>query len=214
MASRRKVETDGIWTPVRTKKIKPNPDNKLNLVLDLDNTLISSLSFKEAAKLKNRKLQYDDMEDYYRVFHRPYLQEFLDYAFSNFHVTIWTAASRDYASFIIDNIILLKKNNNNRKLRMYLYDDNCAQSQKIYNPKSPKDLNYLYHFEGFYPCSTVIMDDLVDVHKANVGRVIKAPYFDAKKDESENDTFLRDIIAPLDRENKKFKQMECRKHDH
>lgn len=204
------------------RQSKKKEDNKLNLVLDLDNTIISSLSFKELdKKIKNRKLSFDDMEDYYRVFHRPYLQEFLDYAFNNFHVSVWTAASRDYASFIIDNIILQNSGRfpnirkTNRKLRMYLWDDNCAESQKIYNSKSPKDLTYLYNFEGFYPCNTMIMDDLVDVHEANEGRVIKAKYFDSKKEESERDTFLKDIIPKLEEVNKKYRNKRtCTLHDH
>ena len=58
---------------------------KMKLFLDLDNTLISSepLCTFDSKKYKNKAVKFDfhDMEDYYVVFERPGLQEFLDYAF-------------------------------------------------------------------------------------------------------------------------------------
>lgn len=194
---------------IKTGKIN---DTRLNLVLDLDNTLISSLSFREVKKVKHRKLIYNDMEDYYRVYSRPYLQEFLDYAFANFHVSVWTAASRDYASFIVDKIVLNGKKD--RKLRIFFYDDNCAESQRIYSPHSPKDLSYAYHFEGFYPCNTIIMDDLEDVKRANKKQTIQVKYFDAKSDSSEIDTFLKDVIPYLEEINRKYRGADCGAHKH
>ena len=42
-----------------------------------------------------------DFDYYYVVFERPYLQSFLDYIFDKFNVYVWTAASKDYALYII-----------------------------------------------------------------------------------------------------------------
>ena len=55
----------------------------VNLVLDLDQTLISAeaseeLDFKKY-KEKSKLFRSDDMDGYYMVYSRPYLQEFLDY---------------------------------------------------------------------------------------------------------------------------------------
>jgi len=169
----------------------------------------------EIKKLKNidkRKLEYKTMEDYYRVYERPHLKAFLSYVFKNFDVTVWTAASRDYASFIIENIIM--KGYPNRKLKMFLYDVNCDESQEFYNKKSPKDLRYLYNFSGYHPCNTVIVDDLPDVYKANPKQTIRAQYFDVKKDSSEKDTFLLDAIATLDVLNEKYLSSGCSYHKH
>jgi len=188
---------------------------RLQVVLDLDNTIISSLSMREVKKLKNidnRKLNYKTMQDYYRVYERPHLKTFLDYVFKHFDVTVWTAASRDYASFIIDNIIL--RGHPNRKLKMFLYDANCDESQEFYNKNSPKDLRYLYNFTGYHPCNTVIVDDLKDVYKANPKQTIRAHYFDAKKDVSEKDTFLLDAIATLEDLNEKYLDSGCSYHKH
>ncbi len=193
--------------------------DKINLILDLDNTLISSVTMKEFKKIKNRKLKYKTMENYYQVYMRPHLSEFLKYAFNNFNVSIWTAASRDYAMFIIEHIILdyslhdpssIKK----RKLKMILYDDNCDQSQKYFDKKSPKDLRYLYNFQGYYPCNTIIMDDLPLVYKANSNQTIRAPYFDALKSASENDEFLKEAIIRLEKLKKTYDKNGCTSHIH
>jgi TFIIF-interacting CTD phosphatase-like protein len=209
--------------------------SKINLVLDLDNTLISSISFREMKRLKNldkRKLKYKVMHKDYRVYYRPYLAEFLEYAFANFHVTVWTAASRDYAAFIIDNILIdekpvtssvhdpryIKTNIRGRviprQLKMFLYDENCDQSQKFFDKDSPKDLRYLHNFEGYRPCNTIIMDDLPEVYDANPKHTLRAPYFDAKKEESEEDTFLLEAIEKLKEIKKKFDVEGCPSHNH
>jgi hypothetical protein len=192
----------------------PQNNKKLQVVLDLDNSIISSLSLEEIKKMKNidsRKLTYHVMEGYYRVYSRPHLQKFLDYIFKNFDVTVWTAASRDYASFIIEKIIIGDKKS--RKIKMFLYDENCEESQKYYNKKSPKDLRYLYNFDGYHPCNTLIIDDLSDVFSANPKQTIRAPYFDAKKAVSENDTFLLSAIEKLDELKERYKG-GCVYHKH
>ena len=174
---------------------------RFNLVLDLDNTIISSVRFDDLKNAQNRDLLYEDMDDIYRVFYRPYLKEFLNYAFDRFDVSIWTAASRDYATFIIDNIIMKcidDKPKHLKHIKIFLYDHNCEESQEMYNKNSPKDLNYLYNFEDFNKTNTVIMDDLKDVHLANKDNVIKARYFDAETKSSEDDDFLLDAIKILE----------------
>ena len=186
---------------------------KLNCVLDLDNSIISSLSLKEIMELKNidsRKLNHKTMEGYYRVYERPYLEDFLQYIFEHFEVSVWTAASKDYASFILNNFIL--KGNKSRRIKMFLYDENCEESQKLYNKNSPKDLRYIYNFKGYHPCNTLIIDDLSDVFKANPKQTIRAPYFDAKKKSSETDTFLVDVVKKLQELKSNYETKGCMFH--
>ena len=87
----------------------PTDPTKSNIILDLDQTVISAeaseeLDFKKYQE-KSKLFRSDNMDGYYMVYSRPYLQEFLDYIFKNFNVSIWTAASKDYALFIIEKII-------------------------------------------------------------------------------------------------------------
>jgi len=175
--------------------------NKPNLLLDLDQTLISAeptedFDFKKY-KEKSKLFQLDDMDGYYMVYSRPFLQEFLDYAFKNFNVTIWTAASKDYALFIIEKIIL----NKNRKLDFIFFSYHCDISKKYKNySKELSTLWDVYKLQGYSKKNTVIIDDYrTDVHTNQPNNCIIAPSFEFKKEGSEKDTFLKDIIFHLDK---------------
>jgi TFIIF-interacting CTD phosphatase-like protein len=187
--------------------------SKINVVIDLDNTVICSISEKEIEKYRSTGLQYRDMRGYYRIFQRPHLREFMEYLFQNFDVTVWTAASKDYALFIIDNILLPKEWRGEYRLKMFFYDDHCDHSQKMYSPDSPKDLRYLYHFSGYHPCNTIIIDDLYDVYKANPKNIIRAPYFDAKKSDAKYDEFLKRVIPVLEDMKSVYLAEGCKGHD-
>jgi TFIIF-interacting CTD phosphatase-like protein len=192
---------------------------KINLVLDLDNTLICSVPMKEVRTMERNnhkslsELKYKDMDDIYRVFYRPYLDEFLTYAFENFDVTVWTAASKDYASFIVDNIMIDgKKLKKKRRLKMFFYDDNCEQSQSLFKTTSHKDLRYLYNFKGYHGCNTLIIDDLDEVYETNSKQTLRAVYFNAKKQGAYNDKFLLETIDKLEEIKNNYNPDECIDH--
>ena len=121
---------------------------KLNVILDLDQTLISAeeLDNFDFKKYKKKIVQFDAkvMEDLYIVFGRPYLQEFLDYLFDNFNVSIWTAATKSYALFIIDNFIKIKPN---RKIDFIFFSYHCDYSMKC--KQGLKGLNVLWEKFGY-----------------------------------------------------------------
>lgn len=178
----------------------PHITTKPNLILDLDQTIISAETttnhdFKKYRK-KSLLFDSDDMMGLYMVYSRPHLQEFLDYIFTHFNVTIWTAASKDYALFIIEKIILNKKK---RKLDFIFFSYHCNISKKI--KKSSKDLSNIwniYKIHGYSSKNTVIIDDYkLDVYKSQPNNCIIATPFEFKKIGSENDTFLIDIIPHL-----------------
>ena len=108
--------------------------HKLTLILDLDQTLISGEAYEDLDlkkyKKKDKLFTSNDMEGFYKIYSRPYLQEFLDYAFSNFNVIIWTAATKDYALFIIEKIII--NNKPDRKLDFILFSYILRPSIFIY----------------------------------------------------------------------------------
>ena len=117
---------------------------KTNIILDLDSTCINSLSLNsevnKAPVEYQKKFKYIDMPKYYRIFQRPHLQEFLDYIFDKYNVSVFTSADKDYALFIIDNIIIGKKKN--RKLKYTFVGSHSFLSENFY--KSPKDLRMLW----------------------------------------------------------------------
>lgn len=178
-------------------------NNKPSILLDLDQTLISAEAYDETDsnkyKHKEGKFRVDDMDGYYMVYSRPHLQEFLDYLFKNFNVTIWTAASKDYALFIIDKIIL--NNQPERKLDFIFFSYHCDLSKK--NKKYSKELCMLWDIHkipGYSYKDTVILDDYkADVHKCQPNNCIIAHPFEFTKEGSENDKFLLDLIPELEK---------------
>lgn len=188
----------------------PTNPNLPCLILDLDQTIISAeaseeLDFKKYTE-KSKLFRSDDMDGYYIVYSRPHLQEFLDYAFKNFNVTIWTAASKDYALFIIEKIVI--NNKPDRKLDFIFFSYHCDLSKK--KKKYSKELCMLWDIHklpGYSEKNTVIIDDYkADVHKCQPNNCIIAPPFEFTKEGSENDTFLKELIPQLDKMKERIEQ--------
>jgi TFIIF-interacting CTD phosphatase-like protein len=174
---------------------------KINVILDLDNTLISSLSQEEqrdaaissstnnALSEKMQKLKFKDMppDDEYKVFERPGLQDFLDFLFANFNVSVWTAASKSYALFIIDYFVIADRPE--RKIDYVFFSHHCRIStQKMH---SQKDLAMLKEFGVHYDMSrTYIIDDHPEVYDAQPKKCIRVEAFEALAPRSENDKEL------------------------
>lgn len=181
---------------------KTNKINKVNfnIVLDLDNTIISSLTKEEYGKRKiDHSVKFTPVCDgMYYTLARPYLEDFLNYIFPRFHVSVWTAASKDYAKEIIQKFVT--KGKKNRKLRGFLYDTHCKESMDVVNPKTMKDLRYLYISKDklFNQNNTVIIDDLKEVLNNNKKNSIDSEYFDSSKKTALNDTFLLKLMKDLD----------------
>ena len=169
-------------------------DNKLKIIIDLDATLISAEDTQEydEKKHKNKSKKFTSvyMEDFYIIFERPGLQEFLDFLFmGDFDVSVWTAASKDYALFIIDKIIIAGKPN--RKLDWIFFSYHCDISKKhTGNTKDLSILYNLYNISGYSSTNTIIIDDYDEVQKTQPYNCIIAPPFEFENEESENDKYL------------------------
>ena len=184
---------------------------KFNVFLDLDQTLISAEANDEFdfnnSKEKSKKFTSYDMDGYYIVFERPGLQDFLDYLFANFNVSIWTAASKDYAIFIIDKIIL---KNPKRKLDWIFFSYHCDISKKV--KSGSKNLNMIweeYGIEGYTKDNTVILDDYDEVYNTQPDNCIIAVPFEFSNSKSENDSYFNKLKIALNtmEENKPAKNI-------
>lgn len=173
---------------------------QVNVILDLDQTLISAEADEEYDFEKNKEkaklFEFEDMDGYYIVFARPGLQEFLDYLFANFNVSVWTAASKDYALFIIEKMILANKDN--RKLDWIFFSYHCDLSEE--HKGSSKDLSTIWDvhgIEGYGKDNTVILDDYDEVYNAQPGNCVVAPPFEFTEEGSEHDSFLETLRGKL-----------------
>jgi TFIIF-interacting CTD phosphatase-like protein len=176
---------------------------KKNIVLDLDNTLLSAVPLEdfpwgEESKQKAIKFEIHNMEDYYIVFERPYLQEFLDYIFENFEVSIWSAASKNYVLFIIENIILI---NSKRKLKNIFFSYHCTLSKKMFNGGIKKlDMLWdVFKLRDYTSKNTIIIDDLPKVKKIQPCNCYSIHPFEFTDEDSECDTELKKLICVLDK---------------
>jgi len=167
----------------------------MQLFLDLDNTLIHAIEPNQISNLPQsfqKQFRTVDMKPYYRVFERPYLQLFLDFAFANFDVSVWTAAESDYAMFIIKNFICIKPE---RKLKYIFYHYHVSLGRQQYGEDKVKDLRLLweiFRLPGVYPCNTWIVDDLEDVNETNVENCIAIPAFHVVSGKTQNNDAIFD----------------------
>ena len=165
------------------------------VVLDLDATLIHSREQdSDDAYLGLEKFdKFHTMSNDYLVVERPNLQKFLDYLFNNFDtVIVWTAASKEYAEFIIDRCIIKP---NSRPLDWYFFSYHCDMSDDKYG--STKDLKLLTDFFKIDNCdinNIVIIDDYDNVLHGNPNKCIIAPPFDSENNNSHTDQFFLKLI--------------------
>ncbi len=176
---------------------------KLNVFLDIDNTLIQTIPLTEASsKYSNISsiLEYGyfipNHKDGMIVYKRPYLDEFLEYIFKHCNVSIFTHADKDYAKFIIDKFVT--KGYKDRKIEYFFYRYHVEMGINKY--KGYKDLRLLWNdFKIFdmNPCNTVLIDDHPDVLLSNIDNVIPIKKFDIRTyttDEIKKDDELLKMI--------------------
>lgn len=161
------------------------------MVLDLDETLIST-AYVNKIKYDLHKHKPHHFFENYIIFERPYLDEFMEFAFKNFNVMVWTAAEKSYAEFIVNNCLLKKSN---RKLHNLLSRDDCDISLEHNNIL--KDLSLLekqFNMKKYNMKNTFIIDDNPDVYQKQRFNCIKAkPY----KYNALNDDFLLTLKTNL-----------------
>lgn len=170
---------------------------KENVILDLDNTILSAEALQDfpfhqkGMREKALKFRLHDMDSYYLIFERPGTQDFLDWLFENYNVAVWTAATKDYALFIVDKIILKKSN---RQLQFVMFARHCDISYKKYNTDKKLDLIFdSFRIEGFNRDNTIIIDDRKDVWKCQPDNAIHIKKFEILEDGSEHDDELTQL---------------------
>ena len=125
-----------------------------NVILDLDNTLISTQHVSENTI---RGLVDYSVWNEARIYPRPFLQYFLHLLFSYYNVSVWTAAQEDYAKEVVYRFI---KNKPDRKLDFVLSRNHCDISRQLYgNIKDLRLIFDVYKIQGYNIHNTIIIDD-------------------------------------------------------
>ena len=162
---------------------------KKNLVLDIDNTLISTVpkTFVSITE-QNRQaiplpyITYDNVREMI-IYPRPHLQEFLDFVFENYNISIFTAAESNYAYYIIRTLVLQDKPNRKLDFIMtYPHYQNC-----MYLYEKHKYIDYITSKNNSYTIeNTKLLDDSVLVAMSNPDNIIKAEPFEVIKINRDN----------------------------
>lgn len=180
---------------------------KKNIVLDLDNTLVSTVTKDEMLKLVELEEHPIPLHyiTYYNdnnmlIYPRPYLQEFLDFLFENYNVSVFTASESNYAYYIINSFILDDKPNRNLDFIMtFPHYKNCLD---LYIKHK-----YIGYITSKYPSyteeTTRIIDDNPAIWYSNPNNTIRAAPFDViirHRDgtvELNKDSFTDDYLLSL-----------------
>ena len=175
---------------------------KLNVILDIDSTIINTVTWEEGSKL----LKYYKEDDYYIyqpegyeksiIFKRPTLDVFLEWLFKNCNVSIFTHADKDYAMDVIDRFVLTKMD---RKLDFIFYRYHVEFGIKKYS--CVKDLRIIWDdflIFDFYPSNTVLIDDNEVVKRCNLYNTLQITAFIATDPESLGDKHLLHIKEKLE----------------
>jgi carboxy-terminal domain RNA polymerase II polypeptide A small phosphatase len=162
--------------------------SKKLLILDLDETLIHTETQYDRNPLQDLyevgtydfKFSSSDGECQYYVTKRPHLKEFLDWAFENFKVAVWTAAGDVYAKNVLGGVGL-----DWRILEFFYTRENCTikldyELNHYYGIKNLTKLRKKYNLD-----EVLIVDDVANTAVNNFGNLVLIKPFTSDRNDSE-----------------------------
>lgn len=127
----------------------------INVVLDLDNTLICS-KYQKSKRKPDFEMTVGD--EHFFVYKRPGLDRFIMDLFDNAKsVSVWTAATKDYCNKIVKNIFT---HDEIKKLKfIWSRGKTSSRNGKIYL----KDMSKVFaSYKALKPYNTLLIDDNTD----------------------------------------------------
>jgi hypothetical protein len=182
-------------------------EKKLNIVLDLDNTIIlCEVIKKEYREIIDKEIRSgnrhrlltsfeDDMYVSY-IYERPYLKYFLLSVYDNYNIYIYTNAHITYYNYVIEALV---------KKYPFLHISGFSAKQNI-TETNIKCLNWINIYTGYminygFLQNTIILDDRHDVWPLNLDNLLKIKPWENIDDHSDNVLLLvTDILLNLKNE--------------
>lgn len=163
----------------------------------MDETLIHTESFEDNYLPEGSydfKFPIHDKYDekWYYTIKRPFLDEFLKYAFDNFRVAVWTAGGEDYAKIVMKNIGV-----DIDKLEFFWTRERCTIKYDYMSMRNygQKNLSKVHKSLGWDLNRVLIVDDVEKTAENNYGNLIKIESFLYDR----NDTELRKLMSYLEK---------------
>jgi hypothetical protein len=166
-----------------------NSKKRLNIILDLDNTLICSISKNvKTPPILNYSLNHTYYQNYI-IYGRPYLHYFLTEINKFANISVWTAAGKEYANFVVNHFFPPSI-----KLTFFYHGEHTEQLMR--SSYKMKPLNYLFerypnHFNKY---NTLIIDDLPFVIQSNKEYSIQITPFEINESKINNYYDLMTIL--------------------
>ncbi len=165
----------------------------MNIILDLDNTLICSINKNQYNNIPPEILynyNYDTKNPFgLYMFERPNLKFFLNSIKNHGVITVWTAATDDYARYVIETFFP-----SNMRIHNLFSRDFTTKVHKQTNLLKP--LSYLSVY-NYNLNRTIIVDDLPGVLDANPYNCIPVKPFDYEsilnKDYTEDNELIKTL---------------------
>lgn len=159
-------------------------ENKINLILDLDETLIHTIKSNES-KLKDDKKIYLNLPNFFGIVYlRKYLSEFLSYCYNNFNVSFWTSSNSLYCKEILK--IILNEDQIKKTKGIFISEESSVinlKTNKIYKNINSrlKPLSILWEDKElsklFNQYNTLLIDNDPNIVKFNLNNSIQIESF-------------------------------------
>ena len=206
----------------KTIKKSIKKSNKLNVIFDIDDTLIHTYLNGEGQRMRSNGIASNTEYSLFRTedkspriyFIRNYTPFLLNYCLEKFNVGIWSVGGDGYIVPLLKDLlteqqykklnIIISGKNRNDKYTEYI-DDKNKKSFKIdiLNMKPVKPLQYLFDDKSysriFNPKNTILIDDSAFNISVNPLNSIYVPMFCIKKKEN----YLFNVYQWLDKHGKK-----------
>ena len=184
------------------------------LILDMDETLLHTECFRDIDYLEEGSYDFkfplggggwSNDEHWYFTLKRPFLDEFMNYAFDNFKVAIWTAGGSDYASEAISRSGLDKN-----KLEFFWARERCTMKYDFETGfrYGVKNLEKVHKSLGWDLNNVLIVDDVQKTAINNYGNLIHIKEFCNDRSDIE----LKKLMNYLDKikDSNNFRSIEKR----
>lgn len=164
-------------------------DDRSLVILDLDNTCICAVEMDKLHEIPHpNDFRNVDLEDIYRIYERPGLQEWLTSLFKTYKVGVWTAAGQSYGLFVINHFII--NGHKERELEFFMWDDHCDYSHRRTKGQA-KQVSLLEPL--FSTKKMVLLDDNEDVLRQKTD-TIDSKFFNVVHPKAKHDSFLKDMV--------------------
>lgn len=184
------------------------------LILDMDETLLHTECFRDIDYLEEGSYDFkfplggggwSNDEHWYFTIKRPFLDEFMNYAFDNFKVAIWTAGGSDYASEAISRAGIDKN-----KLEFFWTSERCTMKYDFETGfrYGVKNLEKVHKSLGWDLNNVLIVDDVQKTAINNYGNLIHIKEFCNDRSDIE----LKKLMNYLDKikDSNNFRSIEKR----